>query len=211
MSERDQPELDVCHRHHFRSGSQQVPTICWEAHTTWATCPLLFAFLHGCWMRGNQRPGWAPIVLLRQDEECVSMCVCVCVWRRSERCLLLVCFELFHASCFDLLSHPFIPHTPCASGFWFAAHRRWGWRGMGGWGRGVTASHRDTACSVSTGRGAGRAAHGAQSPGAEGSGWRVHQELKWCILYSPLLFFYALLDLPTVGWNSCVKNNCHSA
>lgn len=43
---------------------------------------------------------------------------------------------------------------------------------------GVTASHRDTACSVNTGRGARRAAHGAQPPGAEGSGRRVHQELK---------------------------------
>lgn len=57
--------------------------------------------------------------------------VCVC-WR-SERWLLLVCFELFHAPCFDLPSHPFIPHTPCTSGFWFAAHRHWGWRGVGGW------------------------------------------------------------------------------
>jgi len=42
---------------------------------------------------------------------------------------MLVCFELFHAFCFDLPSHPFIPHAPCASGFWFAAHRQRGWRG----------------------------------------------------------------------------------
>lgn len=45
---------------------------------------------------------------------------------------MLVCLKPFHASCFDLLSHPFIPRAPCASGPWFAAHR-WGrGRGRGG-------------------------------------------------------------------------------
>lgn len=52
---------------------------------------------------------------------------------------------------------------------------------------------------------------GAQPPGTEASGRRDHQELKWCTLYTSLLLFYTLLDPPTVGWNSCMKNNCHSA
>lgn len=57
--------------------------------------------------------------------------------------------------CFDVPSHPFVPHAPCASGFWFAAHQRWGSGGVGsesGGGGGVGASHRDTACSVNPGR-----------------------------------------------------------
>lgn len=112
--------------------------------------------------------GWLPTVLHSQNEECMCVCLYVCefecVWQGSVRCLSLVCFELFHASCFDLLSHLFIPHAPCASGFWFA-HRQRSRRGMGG-GHGA-ASHTDTTCSVNIERGAGRAAHGAQPPGAE--------------------------------------------
>lgn len=41
----------------------------------------------------------------------------------------------------------------------------------GGGGAGVTASHRDTACSVDTGRGAGRAARGGAATGHRGQRW----------------------------------------
>lgn len=48
-------------------------------------------------------------------------------------------------------------------------------------------SHREAACSMGAGRGAGRELfRGAQSPGAESGGWGVvHQELKWCTVLSP--------------------------
>lgn len=180
------------------------PTICWEAHTTWAICPLIFAFLHGCWRRRYQRPGWAPTVLHSQDEECV--CVCVAEVREVPLACVLWAFSCFLLwSSFSSL-HPTrslcLRLLVCSTLTVGIGGRAW---------EGVTASHRDTACSVNTERGAGRAANGAQPPGAECSGRRVHQELKWWILYSSVPLFYALWDPSAVGWNSCVKNNCHSA
>lgn len=101
---------------------------------TWATWPLHFAFFHGGWMRGTRgqsgrqkrsaRPGW------KEERECV------CVWQRSERCLLLVCFEFF--SPLPALISPLIPssHTlpaPQASGLQHSDGPRWsGMREVGG-------------------------------------------------------------------------------
>lgn len=105
------------------------------------------------WGEPEARVG-AKNVLLGHDEKRERQgeraCVCMCVWQRSERWLLLVCFEFFFsfpAPRFDLPSHPFIPHAPCASGLLFAAQRRAALERDERRGR-QPSPHRDAACSL---------------------------------------------------------------
>lgn len=109
---------------HVRSCSQQFLTSAAETLARPELWALSWAFFYGFEMRGNHRPEWAPIALLSQ-----RVCVCLCGGERGYSRLCALSF--FMLPCFDVPSHPFIPHAPCASGFWFAAHQRWGLRKAG--------------------------------------------------------------------------------
>lgn len=121
---------------------------------------------------------------------------CVCVLR-SGRCLLLVCFELFHASCFDLPLSSLHPTRSLSLRLLVCSTpTRWGCGG----GDNSLSQRSCLSCQCRE-----RAVHWPRLLHNVGGRGSPRAKLLHSVQSS------APLRSPISGTESCVKNNCHGA